>query len=98
MKVGGRASLPAPSVAIRRTTLEASTGVAGRYSTAPPGSGSVTLEACTVVGTYRTVDMDSGYTAKIAASQLSGGPTAGAVTCVGVYDEAFSSPGYGLCP
>jgi hypothetical protein len=98
LRVGGGASNPAPSVVLRRTTLEGSIGLYGKYSTSPPGSGSATIEASTVVGSSSSVSLDEGYTAWIANSQLSGGSVSGAVTCIGVYDEDFVSAGYTTCP
>jgi hypothetical protein len=50
------------------------------------------------------VDRASGFNLRIANSQLAGGPVQnnaanpGVLTCLGVYDEAFSSAGYNACP
>jgi hypothetical protein len=98
LRLGGGSGLPAPSVSMRRTTLEGTIGVYGAYATTPPGSGQATIEASTIVGTTQTVQLDAGYTVRTANSQLSGGGVSGTVTCIGVYDENYASAGYTVCP
>jgi hypothetical protein len=78
---------------IRRTTVVAGTGI---YTSS--GTGSFFVDASTIVGSSKTIDLAVGTTAFIGASQLSGGPVSGSVTCVGVYDESYTSPGYSTCP
>jgi hypothetical protein len=78
---------------IRRTTITAQTGI---YTY--EGVGLFNVESSTIIGTTNTLDLAAGTSARIAASQLSGGPALGTVACVGVYDENYASAGYTVCP
>ncbi len=78
---------------IRRTTVSAGTGI---YTSS--GSGTFRVDASTIGGTARTIDLAGACSARVGGSQLSGGPVAGSVSCVGVYDENYTSPGLTACP
>jgi hypothetical protein len=81
------------TTAIRRTTIVAATGI---YTSG--GTGTFNVDASTVLGSSSTINLSGSCTARVGASQLSGGPVSGNVTCVGVYDENYASPGYAVCP
>ncbi len=87
--------LDAGTTTIRRSTISASTGV----HASPGGSGGVfVIDSSNILATSNTVNIAAGYSARIGASQLAGGPALGNVTCVGVYDENYASVGVTGCP
>ena len=53
-----------------------------------------------ISGNTNTIFNDTEFTIRIGASQLSGGAVSvgGTVSCIGVYDESYTSPGYTTCP
>jgi hypothetical protein len=50
----------------------------------------VTIDRSTVSGATNTIVTNVGYTTRVGASKLSGGPVSGTVTCVQVYDENYA--------
>ncbi len=61
----------------------------------------VQLNNSQIIGDTNTISNATGFTVRIGNSQLNGGGIAvdgGTVTCIGVYDENFASPGYTICP
>jgi hypothetical protein len=100
MKGAGNSSgvttyLDGGTAAFRRTTISTSTG-RGIYTSS--GSGTFRLDSCAVIGPTNTISLAAGASALVGNSQLSGGPVAGSVTCIGVYDENYASAGYTTCP
>jgi hypothetical protein len=93
--VGLTTYLDGGTVFVRRTTVDAGTGT-GIYTNG--GAGVFNVESSTVIGATATLNLAAGTSARVAASQLSGGPALGAVSCVGVYDESYSSSAYAGCP
>jgi hypothetical protein len=81
------------TTAIRRTTIVAGTGI---YTSS--GTGTFNVDASTIVGSSSTINLSGSCVAHVGVSQLSGGPVSGSVTCVGVYDGNYASPGYTVCP
>jgi hypothetical protein len=64
--------------------------------------GTVTIDQSKITGSSNTIFNDFGVTTRVGASQLSGGPVfnavGGTLTCTGVYDENYVSPGLNVCP
>ena len=61
----------------------------------------VTVNNSQITGSNNTVRNDSHFTVRIGASKLDGGAVnvnGGTVTCIGAYDENYTSPGYTTCP
>jgi hypothetical protein len=87
---------------IQNSTVRTSGGTSsyGIYNSAGGGSYTVKVDNCQVSGSTNTIYNDTEFTVRIGASQLDGGPVTGGgvVTCIGVYDENYASPGYTTCP
>ena len=87
---------------IQNSTLSASGGTSnyGIYNGASGGSYTVKMDSCQVTGSTNTISNDTEFTVRIGASQLDGGAVTGGgtVTCIGAYDENYTSPGYTTCP
>ncbi len=79
-----------------------STGICyGVYNVAAAGSFTVAINGSRIAGSTFTIRSDSEFTTFVGASQLAGGAVSengGTVTCVGAYDESYTSPGYTTCP
>ena len=64
---------------------------------APSGSYTVKMDNCQVTGSTNTIWNDAEFTVRIGACKLDGGAVAvngGTVSCIGAYDENYTSPGY----
>jgi hypothetical protein len=59
-----------------------------------------TVDNSQIRGALNTISAAAGCSVRVGASQLAGGPVGGGgtVTCVGAYDENYTSPGYTVCP
>lgn len=57
----------------------------------------VTIDGSKLMGTTGTIS-STGGTTRVGATQLSGGPVSGTVTCTASYDENYVSPGLNVCP
>ena len=60
----------------------------------------MTINNSQITGSTATIRIDAEFTVRVGASQLAGGNISGGgtVTCVGVYDENYTSAGYTTCP
>ncbi len=60
----------------------------------------MTINNSQIAGSTATIRSDTEFTVRIGASQLAGGNITGGgtITCIGVYDENYVSPGYNTCP
>jgi hypothetical protein len=82
--------------------LVSSVGLGSENPTAAPLE--VEVHASQLTGATRTVVAAPGLRVRVGSSQLAGGRTtvpadgAGQVQCIASYDEAFQSPGTGVCP
>jgi hypothetical protein len=71
----------------------------GINSGASSGSHVVLVNNSQISGSTNTIRATSYVTTRVGASQLNGGAVfGGGVTCIGVYDENYTSPGYAICP
>jgi hypothetical protein len=90
------------SPTIQNSTIRATGGTSntGINNWATGGSYTVKVSNCQVTGSTNTIYNDTEFTVRVGASQLDGGAVTGGgtVTCIGVYDENYTSPGYTTCP
>lgn len=66
------------------------TGTGGVKIDQYSGTMTAIIDQSRVVATGPTIDVEAGITARIAATQLWGGPVTGAPTCAGVWDESWT--------
>jgi hypothetical protein len=92
------------SPTINNSVISASGGSSnyGIYNYASGGGPYIVLvNNSQVTGNTNTIYNDTEFTTRVGASQLDGGAVfvgGGTVTCIGVYDENYTSPGYTTCP
>jgi hypothetical protein len=87
------------SATINNSVINASS--VGINNVAGGGTYTVLVNNSQISGSINTIHSDSEFTTLVGASQLSGGAVSsggGTVTCIGVYDENYASPGYTTCP
>ena len=73
----------------------------GIYNSATLGVNTMRVNNSQIGGSTNSIRNDSEFVVRIGASQLSGGAVSlggGTVSCIGVYDENYASPGYTTCP
>jgi hypothetical protein len=79
-----------------------SSGGSFNFGITSHAGGTVTIDQSKITGSSNTIFNDFGVTTRVGASQLSGGPVfnavGGTLTCTGVYDENYVSPGLNVCP
>lgn len=85
---------------IRRSTVSAlgATTNVGIYNDTLNSGYTVRVDNSQVIASGNTILSNPGFSTLVGASQLAGGAVFGAVTCIGVYDENYTSPGYNQCP
>jgi len=91
------------SPTIQNSTISASGGTNnyGIYNFASSGVYTVTVNNSQITGSTNTIRNTSQFTTRVGASKLDGGAVnvnGGTVTCIGAYDENYTSPGYTTCP
>ena len=91
------------SPTIQNSTLSGSGGTNnyGIFNNATGGTSTVRVNNSQITGSTNTIRNDSEFTTRIGASKLDGGAVnvnGGTVTCIGAYDENYTSPGYTTCP
>jgi hypothetical protein len=92
------------SPTIQNSSISASGGISnnyGIYNNATSGLHTVTVNNSQITGSTNTIFNDTEFTTRIGASKLDGGAVnvnGGTVTCIGAYDENYTSPGYTTCP
>ena len=91
------------SPTINNSIISAQNGDTNRgiYNTASSGAHTVRVNNSQISGSTNSILNDTEFTTRVGASQLSGGAViagGGTVSCIGVYDENYASPGYTTCP